>query len=383
MLRWLLAVCVACSAPPRGGPPGRGPAPPPPPPKVVPTSTIAATPCSKAALTWEPLPPEQQKGLDFAKLVRPITDQWPISAYEARTATAIARWPHEQSTGSAVLAQTEVERDGKKRKTTGAQLEPRLSGMFAAAVNRDELAVWGGVVDVDPALTSFLPRALDTGAILDLKAGVWTALPAAGAPSPRSRAQALLTDKELVIWGGLQHKEGSTATTHLFDGAIYTRKTGTWRPIAPVDPALQGTYDAVTLFLDGRTLVIWTSERHTWLYDLDAGTWLPADVTCMPNALRGYARFSVGGRHIVLPSAAGAIFNLATRDWTPITALGDLAEYGNLNLAMRGNAVLILGGLKGVEEGCGGGSRPGRPACDTIHRDIPLEGMWQLRLPSP
>lgn len=357
-----------------------------------PPTTRVPPPCPSAAtITWERMTEAEQKRLRGAKLARSVSDLPPISGSEAHAQSLVARWPSELGSGHVQLADTQIEsteQTGKPtRKTTGRAPEARLGGSFAGAIHGDELAIWGGVADIDPS-NKFSPRGLDSGAILNLRTGTWTEISSDGAPSPRSYARAILTAGELVVWGGNQHTAGSTAVTTRFDGGVYSRAARTWRPIPPIDADLQSPYDVygggVSAFLHGRTLILWTATRQTWLYDLDAGTWLGANTDAMPNGLRSYHRFATGRRHVAIAHVTnpGGIFDVTTRCWAAISVPAELAGYHSLDLAMVGDVVVLLRGTKNVEEGCGN-PKPEGPACDPISSRVPMAGTWKLQLSPP
>jgi hypothetical protein len=70
------------------------------------------------------------------------------------------------------------------------------------------------------------------GAAYDPSNNSWTAIPANGAPTPRSGHMAVWTGSEMLIFGG------ETATGPTSTGAAFHPGTGKWRPLANVGSPL-------------------------------------------------------------------------------------------------------------------------------------------------
>jgi hypothetical protein len=85
-------------------------------------------------------------------------------------------------------------------------------GLCGGWSSNGRLWIWGGVSAAGDGGST----GLDDGAYLDLSSGTWTAMPSAGAPSPRSDFTIVWTGTEAIVWGG----QGVSSNT-LDDGAIF------------------------------------------------------------------------------------------------------------------------------------------------------------------
>lgn len=115
--------------------------------------------------------------------------------------------------------------------------------------------------------------------------GLWTPVPAAPI-AEQSRAAAVWTGNEFVVWGGrlAQMDSGSTAaisTQDRFKGAAYSPSTQTWRPIAP-SPI--GGDDTMVAVWTGSVVAVAVAERVI-AYDPATDTWL--DMSAPPVAPGG------------------------------------------------------------------------------------------------
>lgn len=165
--------------------------------------------------------------------------------------------------------------------------------------------------------------------LLDLVQARWLSLTADSVPPNRQRA-VFWTGKELVWWGGaLQHEEltGSAHWEDRNDGGVYDLAQDQWRPIstvhAPVGRKIEG--NAVWT---GTQLVVWGGQSAV---DPTANTELDY---CFNGDYQQCQRF-----------ADGAVYDLATDTWTPITADGAPSRRQGHVMAWTGKDVLVVGGF--------------------------------------
>jgi hypothetical protein len=89
-------------------------------------------------------------------------------------------------------------------------------------------AVWDGAAMLIWGGSDLGHQELGDGSAYDPVGDTWQALPADGAPSPRSRHTAIWTGDEMIVWGGAA---GGYQPQPLGDGARYL-PTGNMQPTA-------------------------------------------------------------------------------------------------------------------------------------------------------
>lgn len=195
-----------------------------------------------------------------------------------------------------------------------------------------------------------------SGGVAELKAGQWSALPAAPITSRRS-ASVVWTGRDLLVWGG---ESGSHGDVLHADGAAYSPQTGQWHllPSSPLSPRT-GQAGAWT----GSELVIWggydqvsSAAFHVTndgaAYNPQTNRWRvlpPSPLSARTNPVAvwtGRALVLLGGQPAVLTNAIrgfgdGVLYDPSSDRWTPIAPPTPLDGH---SLAWR-SAVQTDGGL--------------------------------------
>jgi hypothetical protein len=130
-------------------------------------------------------------------------------------------------------------------------LSPRAEAAAVVWTGR-LLFVWGGATG--PSAGALL----NDGAVWDSSADEWRMLPPAPL-SARTRASAVWTGRQVIVWGGLDHI-GSHGSHVAADGAAWDPATNSWTPLS-VSP-LSGRADAIAA---------WTGEKLILLGGRPAG----------------------------------------------------------------------------------------------------------------
>jgi len=117
---------------------------------------------------------------------------------------------------------------------------------FSAVWTGSKLVVWGGDNDSSGGTSSYY----SDGAIYDLSANTWTALPTAGATSGRTKHRAAWTGTKMVIWGG-----NTATTTSSNTGGIYNLSTNKWEYLPSSDAP--GARFGHFMGWDGTHVVVW------------------------------------------------------------------------------------------------------------------------------
>jgi N-acetylneuraminic acid mutarotase len=121
---------------------------------------------------------------------------------------------------------------------------PGARGAHSAIWTGTEMVVWGGLVSIIGSDGQF-----SDGGRFNPATGVWTALPAAGAPTARGGHTAIWTGTEMIIWAG------RGAGNDLRAGGRWSPATGTWQTVTDFDaPAARRFPVAVWT---GAEMVVW------------------------------------------------------------------------------------------------------------------------------
>lgn len=222
----------------------------------------------------------------------------------------------------------------------------------ACASMGDRVFVWGG-----SQLASFEGGDTDLGdgAIYDRATDTWTPISSDGAPSPRSSATATWTGREVVVWGGVEHRPVSRFTA-LTDGRIYDPVADRWRPITSVGAPVDSIAAAVW---SGRSVVTWGSGAagavsvHAYDPTFDEWSVLPQGPlrqgTAAPSMAWSEGAVLIYGGWLGSESAtaAGAWYRPATRSWHPIASPAPAARGGAATVDVPGG-VFVWGGALGL-----------------------------------
>jgi len=214
----------------------------------------------------------------------------------------------------------------------------------ATAVWTDrELIVWGGQGG---------GAALGTGARYDPLANTWTALPGAGAPSARFNHTAIWTGREMIVWGG------TDGTTPVNSGARYDPASNSWSPLATAgSPTARQEHSAVWT---GREMIVWggagASVQNTGArYDPKTNSWTPISGTGSPSARARHTAVWADRRMIVWggwdgasPLGTGASYDPEADGWTLVSATGAPSARSRHTASWTGREMLVWGGTNGT-----------------------------------
>jgi subtilisin family serine protease len=216
----------------------------------------------------------------------------------------------------------------------------------------------------------------------------WTALPAAGAPSPRYGHAAFWTGSEMIVWGG-------TSTTQAFvDGGRYRPATNTWVPMATAGaPSPRSGYSAIWT---GSEMIVWggKSDPNTVLadgarYNPSSDSWTPLPPA--PISERSGASVIWTGTEMIIWGGGGyfwscgtnlsicndgARYNPTTNTWVPLSQVNVPAPRSGHAAVWTGSEMIIWGGTGYV-------SFVGYTTINDGARYNPSTATWTPITPSP
>jgi hypothetical protein len=248
-----------------------------------------------------------------------------------------------------------------------------------------ELLVWGGrELDPDDRAASRYPR---QGAAYDPGHDRWR--PMAEAPIPgRSRAAAVWTGTELVVWGG-SNRSGARG-----DGAAYDPATDRWRAIADA-PEVGGIGDAEGIWT-GTELVVWgapaagpASSAIGLAYSPLQDTWRELPPSGLPPG-RDESVTWTGSAMLVVTypddpaaTAVAALYDPATDVWRPAAPSPLSAPSGSPSVVWTGREAVLAGGASAAGPADGVAYEPvsdcwriiARPTFELL-ADKPAELVW-------
>src|SRR5262249_17912548 len=111
----------------------------------------------------------------------------------------------------------------------------------------------------------------------------WTALPTAGAPSPRFAHSAIWTGNEMIVWGGENIANG-TVIGFLSDGKRYNPGTNTWSSLSAAGAPSPRDFHSATW--TGTEMIIWGGYNGPGVLG-DGGRYNPATDTWSPLSTFG------------------------------------------------------------------------------------------------
>jgi hypothetical protein len=189
------------------------------------------------------------------------------------------------------------------------------------------LAVWGGsqadsitgpgnsTVDCWSGAYDGCARFAD-GAIYDPKTDHWTAMAAAGAPSPRSDHLLAWTGTRVLVWGGDAYvvTNGQPKWTVFVDGGLYDPATAQWSPTAAAP--FDASHAMGPALWTGDRLVVLDSNSNGngatgWIYDPRTDAWAPIAAPVRPLNCIGPASVQAGS--IVRGACGSSVQQTAAR----------------------------------------------------------------------
>lgn len=188
-------------------------------------------------------------------------------------------------------------------------------------------------------------EALGDGACWCPAVNRWEALPAEGAPSPRSSMASVFTGREWILWGG-RDSEGND----LADGARYDPASRRWTPLPDGGPRARHGAMAV-LSPDAGQVLIWggagealaLGAEDSAVLDLATWTWSPMPIEGAPPARTGPVGLAVAGGVVAVGNEGAARFEWSTRRWRPIDPPPLSPRWGSAAVAREG-AIVLWGG---------------------------------------
>ncbi len=266
---------------------------------------------------------------------------------------------------------------------------PPASGRFSVTGvwTGAELIVWGGWT-ISP-LAFF-----GDGARYNPVSNSWTALPAAGAPTPRRSHTAIWTGSEMIVWGGI-NSGGAQG-----DGGRYHPTTNAWSVVTPTGaPSARLSHTAVWT---GSEMIVWggadaslnpfaDGARFNPSANGNAGQWSPlnAAMTTPPSARfshtavwTGTVMIVWGGSSASIQLGDGARYNPIAAMWTALPALNAPSARYSHTAVWTGSLMVIWGGTNNSLSEFGDGARynPAADAWSPVGTDMNTPGPRHLQL---
>ena len=245
--------------------------------------------------------------------------------------------------------------DGARYNLTTGQWTP-ISSVNAPSARRSHSAVWTGtemIVWGGSDITQGTPFA--DGGRYRPSTNTWTPLPSTGAPAARFGHSAVWTGTHMIIYAG-----GTASTSSLGDAARFDPVTSTWTQI-PVTLSAGARRDHSAVWTGTEMLVWGGSTIYTGgggfpdvvSYDPAAGTWTTlVTAGTAPTTRFSHAAVWTGTEMLIFgggTSSTGTLgdggrFDLATRTWSALPAMGQPSPRRQLPAVWTGDSMLLWGG---------------------------------------
>jgi hypothetical protein len=304
----------------------------------------------------------------------PVFDLW--------TPTSLTGAPLGRSAHTAVWTGTEMIVFGGANSgvilASGARYDP-LTDLWApiadAPSSRTEhvavwtgtrMLVWGGRTAFGGELCE--PRRTGSGAIYNPVSNTWGSMNSSGAPTPRTRAGAVWSGTELIIWGGFSEltfsAPGICNDVYRGDGARYDPVSNSWTPL-PSSGAPSARAGHVAVWT-GSEMVVWGGMFRTGpnpplpvttrfgngaRFDPLLNAWFSVSTTNAPSAREAAAAVWSGGWMIVWGGFAtggevgdGARWNPSGDVWSPTTRAGAPSARSRHTAVWTGSSMIVFGG---------------------------------------
>lgn len=203
------------------------------------------------------------------------------------------------------------------------------------------MLVWGGSTANGDA---------DSGGRYDPAMDAWTSMNLQGAPSRRHDATSVWTGNELLVWGGRVDAVGD----YLGTGGHYDPETDTWTPMA--DLAAPSARTRATAVWTGLQMLVWGGEdgdveRTGGRYDPQTRAWTAMSLAGAPTARSGHSAIWTGTDMVVWAGSAlsnlldsGGRYNPANDSWQATATVGAPAARSGHAAAWTGASMLVWGG---------------------------------------
>ncbi len=223
-----------------------------------------------------------------------------------------------------------------------------------------EMFVWGGY-DTHVAFGD--------GAIYDPLQDIWRPVSTNAAPTPRINFSLVLAGERIVMWGG---QTFDSKSAQFFDsGYHYDIKADEWRPIPSVSPL--SPRGRAAAFWTGKEVLIWGGSDSAKLYtdgaslNLTNNVWRRLSTSGSPKPSRYPAAVWTGREMLVFgcvekPGApnsllpTGGRYNPESDSWTPMTTNGAPAGRYRHWAVWTGKQMIVWGGLDGEDHPLGDGA---------------------------
>lgn len=194
----------------------------------------------------------------------------------------------------------------------------------------------------------------------------WSLLPTENAPSARGRHTATWTGTEVVIWGGISYE--ATSFSALGDGAKYNPSTQTWTTISSTSaPVARFNHTAVWTGTD--YIIYWggqldgsTSTNTGAIYNATTNAWVQATTTSSaPSARYGQVAAWVGTEMLVwggsVANGSTYLYDPIADDWSSKFPTTDTpTSRAHASYISTGSEVIMFGGMDTNGDPVGDGS---------------------------
>jgi N-acetylneuraminic acid mutarotase len=226
---------------------------------------------------------------------------------------------------------------------------PRGRWFHVAVWTGSEMIVWGGRASFS------IVSHFNDGARYNPVTDNWRPMSTNGAPSPRSQMVAVWTGEEMLVWGGT-----GDSFSERSDGARYNPQTDTWRSMAQsplaarFEPTAVWTGSEMILYGGLRVDGDWVSFADGARYNPTTDTWTPISSQNGPGSRTAHTAVWTGSQMLVwggraLPSYtflnSGAIYDLATDSWSPISLQGAPQARMYHAAVWTGREMVVWGGM--------------------------------------
>lgn len=235
--------------------------------------------------------------------------------------------------------------------TTNAPTDTDGSAVWTGS----RMIVWGGFAS--PGFGS------NAGAAYDPDTNTWTPIAAPGTLAGRYRHAAAWTGSEMIVWGGCSGGNLYTNT-----GSAYNPALDSWRDL-PTSNGPSARVDAVAVATLGNAVtgtgplggnmkvIVWGGHDGTFpqgsgaVYDINSNSWSPMTDTGAPSGRRNHTVIWTGTQVIIwgggdLSNTAnnGARYNPVTDTWNSVTTTGAPVRRCYHTAVWSGTKMIIWGG---------------------------------------
>jgi len=211
----------------------------------------------------------------------------------------------------------------------------------------NEILMWGGKIGTDSFSNS--------GAILNLTTGLWTALPLQSVLSARSGHTAVWTGTKMLIFGGID-SAGPSAS-----GAVFEPAAAAWSAIATPDPVEFVPRSDHTAVWTGSEMLIFGGHRgagglpSSAKYNLETNVWTTLVASPLEGRIGHTATWT--GKEMVIWGGSnarnddlkffgdGAAYNPATNQWRSLSKTNSPSERSHHSAVWTGSLLLVWGGV--------------------------------------